>query len=130
MLLDSGLVTGRRKESVAKVRLISGTGKIDINGRSLEEYFGRRTLRMIIMQPLNLIQGETKYDLWARIKGGGLSGQAGALRLGIARAIAKINPEIRKSLRETGMLTRDPREVERKKYGHRKARKSTQYRKR
>lgn len=128
--MDSGLVTGRRKESVARVRLTSGTGKITINDRPIEQFFGRKTLRMLVRQPLDIVQADGRYDIWVRVKGGGLSGQAGAIRLGISRALCKLNPELRKPLKDRGMLTRDPREVERKKYGHRKARKSTQYRKR
>ncbi len=122
--------TGRRKTSVARVWLFPGTGKITVNGKDLLDYFGRRTLDMIIRQPFLVTRTEGQYDVRATVKGGGLSGQAGAMLLGIARALVKINEEFRKGLREKGFLTRDPRMKERKKYGQPGARKRFQFSKR
>ncbi len=122
--------TGRRKTSVARVWLFPGTGKISVNGKDLLDYFGRRTLDMIIRQPFLVTRTEGQYDVRATVKGGGLTGQAGAMLLGIARALVKINEEFRKGLREKGFLTRDPRMKERKKYGQPGARKRFQFSKR
>ncbi len=124
------LGTGRRKTAVARVRLLPGDGKITINGKEFEEYFPTRTLRLIVMQPLVLTELANRFDLMARVHGGGVSGQAGAVRLGVARALVKANPELRKQLRQEGFITRDPRMKERKKYGLHKARKAPQYSKR
>ncbi len=124
------LGTGRRKTAVARVRLLPGDGKITINGKEFEEYFPNRTLRLIVMQPLVLTELANRFDLMARVHGGGVSGQAGAVRLGVARALVKANPELRKQLRQEGFITRDPRMKERKKYGLHKARKAPQYSKR
>lgn len=121
---------GRRKTAVARVRLIPGKGEITVNGRPLMDYFKRETLKMIIEQPFEITNTKGKFDVIANIKGGGLSGQAGALRLGISRALLQWNPELRPELRAAGFLTRDPREVERKKYGRPKARKRFQFSKR
>ncbi len=122
--------TGRRKRSVARVILTPGTGKIIVNGKSVEEYFPRETLRMILMQPLQLAGVVGKYDAIVNVDGGGLSGQAGAVRHGIARALVSLNPDLKPKLKKEGFLTRDPREVERKKYGQPKARKRFQFSKR
>ncbi len=122
--------TGRRKTAVARVRLIPGKGEYRINGRELLDYFKRETLKMIIEQPFELTNTKGKFDVIANIDGGGLRGQAEALRLGIARALLKWNEELRPELRAAGFLTRDPREVERKKYGQPKARKKFQFSKR
>lgn len=122
--------TGRRKSSTARVYLSSGPGNITINTRTQENYFGRETARMIIRQPLEVSELLGSFDVDAKVKGGGDSGQAGAIRLGIARALLKYNEELRSPLRQHGLLTRDAREVERKKVGHRKARKKEQYSKR
>ncbi|RMH95185.1 MAG: 30S ribosomal protein S9 [Calditrichaeota bacterium] len=122
--------TGRRKRSVARVRLMPGTGKITVNGREVLDYFKLETLKMIIEQPFEVTETKGRYDVVARISGGGLSGQAGALRLGIARALLQVNPDFRPALKAHGFLTRDPREVERKKYGQPKARKRFQFSKR
>ena len=121
---------GRRKSSVSRVRMLSGKGKIIINKRDISEYFGRDSLKMVLKQPLELLGLAGKYDVYANVNGGGLSGQAGAIRLGIARAIEKINPDFRANLKSAGMLTRDSREVERKKYGQPGARKNFQFSKR
>ena len=122
--------TGRRKTSVARVRLRQGKGLITINSRSLQEYFGRETARMIVLQPFDVTQTGTSFDVDVNVKGGGSSGQAGAIRHGITRALMLVNPEFRPSLKKAGFVTRDPRAVERKKYGHHKARKRPQYSKR
>lgn len=122
--------TGRRKTSVASVRLISGTGKRVVNGKPLAEYLGRETLLMLVEQPLELVGMKGKVDVICKSRGGGISGQAGAIRLGIARALAQMDESYAKSLRKNGFLTRDPRMVERKKYGQVKARKRYQYSKR
>jgi len=127
---DSYYATGRRKESVARVWLSPGKGEIKVNGKSLLEYFKRETLKMLIEQPFEVTETLGQYDVNATVKGGGLSGQAGALRLGIARALTKVNEDLRVPLRRAGFLTRDPRMVERKKYGQPKARKRFQYSKR
>lgn len=122
--------TGRRKTSVARVRLRQGKGLITINSRSLQEYFGRETARMIVLQPFDVTQTGTSFDVEVNVKGGGSSGQAGAIRHGITRALMQVNPEFRPPLKKAGFVTRDPRAVERKKYGHHKARKRPQYSKR
>lgn len=122
--------TGRRKSSVARVRLVPGTGKITINKRELGEYFGRQTLELIVRQPLNLVGVVSQYDIVADVAGGGPSGQAGAVRHGISRALLEVDGEFRQSLKKAGFLTRDPRMKERKKYGLKKARKASQFSKR
>ena len=127
---DSWSAIGRRKSSIARVNISSGKGAFIVNSRPIENYFGRDTLKMVMDQPLELLQLTGKYDISAKVNGGGLSGQAGAIRLGIARCIEKINPDNRLSLKQAGMLTRDSREVERKKYGQPGARKKFQFSKR
>ncbi|NLM68670.1 MAG: 30S ribosomal protein S9 [Firmicutes bacterium] len=122
--------TGRRKTSVARVRLLPGSGKVIINGRDIEDYFGRAVLRTILMQPMVLTNTEGKYDVIANVRGGGSTGQAGAIRHGIARALLQADPELRAPLKKAGYLTRDPRMKERKKYGLKKARKAPQFSKR
>lgn len=142
--IEQNYGTGRRKSATARVFMRAGKGNLSINKRNLDDYFGRETLRMIVRQPLVATQTEGKFDIFATVKGGGPSGQAGAIRLGIARALASygeqnmlaateeapaINP-MRRALREVNLLTRDSREVERKKVGRHKARKGQQYSKR
>ena len=127
---ESWSAIGRRKSSVARVQMASGKGVFIINKRPIEDYFGRDTLKMMLGQPLELMQLTGKYDITVNVNGGGLSGQAGAIRLGIARCIEKINPDNRPDLKQAGMLTRDAREVERKKYGQPGARKKFQFSKR
>ena len=122
--------TGRRKTSVARVFLRSGKGNITINDRTLQEYFGRETARMIVMQPFDVTQTGGSFDIDVNVTGGGNSGQAGAIRHGITRALMKLNAELRAPLKKAGFVTRDPRAVERKKYGRHKARKRPQYSKR
>jgi small subunit ribosomal protein S9 len=122
--------TGRRKTSVARVRLVPGEGKIIVNKRPLDEYFGLKTLELIVTQPLNITDTVGKYDVLAKVEGGGVSGQAGAVRHGIARALLKVDGEFRLPLKKAGLLTRDPREKERRKYGLKKARKASQFSKR
>ncbi|RKZ22341.1 30S ribosomal protein S9 [bacterium] len=123
--------TGRRKEAVARVRLIpDGTGRVIVNNRPIRDYLTRDDLVIHALQPLELVNLKDKFDVKVKAKGGGLSGQAGAIRLGIARALVLYNPELRPILKKAGMLTRDPRMVERKKYGRRKARRSFQFSKR
>jgi small subunit ribosomal protein S9 len=122
--------TGRRKTSVARVFLRQGKGAISINGRSLDEYFGRETARMIVLQPFDLTQTGGGFDIEVNVTGGGTSGQAGAIRHGITRALMQMNAEFRSPLKKAGFVTRDPRAVERKKYGRHKARKRPQYSKR
>lgn len=122
--------TGRRKSSVARVRLVEGTGKITINGKDIDEFFGLETLKVIVRQPLTVTTTNTKYDVIATVKGGGFTGQAGAIRHGIARALNEANNEYRPALKSNGFLTRDPRMKERKKYGLKKARKAPQFSKR
>ena len=124
------IATGRRKEAVARVRLVEGTGSYQLNGRSIDEFFPTRAHRMIVSSPLRLAGKDKDVDVVARIEGGGVSGQAGALRLGIARALIDLDPELRPLLKKEGFLTRDPREKERRKYGLKKARKAPQYSKR
>lgn len=122
--------TGRRKEAVARVRLRPGTGTITVNGRPVENYFPSETHRMILSEPLRLTSTNEVYDVDCAIDGGGVSGQAGALRLGIARGLVELDPELRSPLKKAGMLTRDDRKKESKKYGLKKARKAPQYSKR
>lgn len=122
--------TGRRKTSVARTRLYKGSGQIIINGRPLEDYFPRPTLRMIIRQPLKLVKLEDKFDIKVNVRGGGMTGQAEAVRHGISRALLDYDPELRPVLKKAGFLTRDPRAKERKKYGQKGARARFQYSKR
>jgi small subunit ribosomal protein S9 len=121
---------GRRKESVARVRLVPGTGNVTINGRPMDEYFGRETSKMILIEPLKLVDQLGKVDVLVTAHGGGLSGQAGAIRHGISRALVELNAEFRPVLKKAGFLTRDARAVERKKYGRPGARKRFQFSKR
>ncbi len=122
--------TGRRKSSVARVRLYPGTGTFDLNGRSLDQYFPQMALRLRILEPLKVADAEGRYDIKAKLEGGGATGQSDALRLGIARALVAADPELRSTLKKEGLLTRDARRVERKKYGLRKARRAPQFTKR
>ncbi len=122
--------TGRRKSAIARVRLIPGAGSISINARSLEDYFPRDTSRMRIMEPFEITETGGQFDLIVSVEGGGISAQADAVRHGISRALVSSSETLRPALRKAGMLTRDPREVERKKYGKHKARKRPQYSKR
>lgn len=122
--------TGRRKEAVARVRLREGSGQVTLNGKSLEEYFPTMAMRLRVLEPLNLTQTQGRYDIDATLDGGGTTGQADALRLGISRALVVLDPELRPVLRKAGMLTRDARVVESKKYGLKKARRAPQYTKR
>jgi small subunit ribosomal protein S9 len=122
--------TGRRKTSTARVHLKKGTGKITVNDRPIEEFFGRETGRMIVRQPLELVEMTAKFDVTVSVEGGGITGQAGAIRHGITRALMVYDETLRKPLRTAGFVTRDAREVERKKVGRRKARRGTQFSKR
>ncbi len=122
--------TGRRKSSVARVRLVPGDGKVTINNRAMEEYFGLKTLELIVRQPLVLTEMEDKYDVIVNVKGGGTTGQAGAIRHGITRALMELDADLRPALKKAGFVTRDPREKERRKYGLKKARKASQFSKR
>jgi len=122
--------TGRRKKSVARVRLYPGTGAITVNGKNVDEYFGLETLKLIIAQPFGVSETEGKFDVVANVSGGGLSGQAGAIRHGIARALVVADAENRPALKKAGFLTRDPRMKERKKYGLKGARRAPQFSKR
>ena len=122
--------TGRRKDSVARVRVYQGTGKVTINDRDIDNYFGLETLKMVVRQPLNATNTLGKVDIVATVEGGGVSGQAGALRHGISRALLLVNPEYRAILKKAGFLTRDPRMKERKKYGLKAARRAPQFSKR
>ena len=122
--------TGRRKSSIARVRLYEGTGSFSLNERSLESYFPQPALRMRVMEPLKVAEAEGRYDVHAKLEGGGYTGQSDALRLGIARALIELDPELRPALKKEGLLTRDSRRVERKKYGLRKARRAPQFTKR
>ena len=122
--------TGRRKKSIARVRLVEGTGVITVNGKSIDEYFGTEVLKTIVRQPLTATNTIAKYDVIAKVVGGGFTGQAGAIRHGIARALNEANSEFRPTLKSNGYLTRDPRMKERKKYGLKKARKAPQFSKR
>jgi len=128
--LGRAYATGRRKDAVARVWVKPGTGKITVNGRDQEIYFARPTLRLVINQPFGVTEREGQYDVIATVKGGGLSGQAGAVKHGIAQALAKYEPALRSAVKAEGFLTRDSRAVERKKYGKAKARRSFQFSKR
>ncbi len=130
MTAASNYGTGRRKTATARVFLKQGTGTITINNRSLDVYFGRETARMIVRQPLELIEGADKFDIYVTVSGGGIGGQAGAIRHGITRALIEYDEALKSDLRKAGFVTRDSREVERKKLGLRKARKRPQYSKR
>ena len=129
-LANATYATGKRKDSVARVYLIAGKGQIIINGTPMTEYFRRPVLQMIIAQPFGITKRETAYDVHAIVAGGGLSGQAGAVKHGISKALEKTEPDLRKVLKAAGFLTRDSRVVERKHFGHHKARRSTQFSKR
>ncbi|MBP5183879.1 MAG: 30S ribosomal protein S9 [Lachnospiraceae bacterium] len=122
--------TGRRKSSVARVYLVPGSGKITINKRDIDEYFGLETLKVVVRQPLKLVNAEGKYDVIVNVRGGGYTGQAGAIRHGISRALTRVDEEFRPSLKKAGFLTRDPRMKERKKYGLKGARRAPQFSKR
>ena len=122
--------TGRRKSSVARVRLVPGNGNVTINGRDMAEYFGKKTLEMIVMQPLELTETAGRFDVKVNATGGGTTGQAGAIRHGIARALLQADPDYRQVLKRAGFLTRDPRMKERKKYGLNAARRAPQFSKR
>jgi small subunit ribosomal protein S9 len=130
MATSDSLATGRRKTATARVFLRPGKGTIMVNGRPLDEFFGRKTGRMIVRQPLELVQMAERFDVNVLVNGGGVTGQAGAIRHGITRALIEYDSELRKPLRAAGFVTRDAREVERKKVGRRKARRGTQYSKR
>ena len=122
--------TGRRKESIARVRLMAGKGEVTVNGKKLDEYFGSEILKVIVNQPFAVTNTVGKYDVVVKVVGGGYTGQAGAIRHGIARALNEANSEFRPALKAAGLLTRDPRMKERKKYGMKKARKAPQFSKR
>jgi len=122
--------TGRRKNAIAKVWIVPGEGKVEVNGRQLDEYFGKKTLEMIVRQPLELTGTLSRFDIMARVHGGGTSGQAGAVRHGIARALIQADSGLRPKLKAAGFMTRDPRMKERRKYGLKKARKASQFSKR
>ena len=121
---------GRRKSAVARVRLVPGEGKVLINKRDIDDYFGLETLKMTFRQPMNLVNVGGSFDVLVNVRGGGLTGQAGAIRHGISRALCKVNPELRDALKKAGFLTRDPRMKERKKYGLKAARRAPQFSKR
>ncbi|HEV7870495.1 MAG TPA: 30S ribosomal protein S9 [Modestobacter sp.] len=121
---------GRRKEAIVRVRLLPGTGQFKLNGRTIEEYFPNKVHQQLIREPFVILEKGEQYDVVGLLHGGGVSGQAGALRLGIARALIEVEPEDRPALKKAGFLTRDPRATERKKYGLKKARKAPQYSKR
>jgi small subunit ribosomal protein S9 len=129
-VIASKLITGRRKEAVARVRLVPGSGEFSVNGRPIDEYFPTRVHRMVARAALTSLGRERDYDVTATIHGGGIAGQAGAVRLGVARALIETDPELRSQLKAEGFLTRDSREKERRKYGLKKARKAPQYSKR
>jgi small subunit ribosomal protein S9 len=122
--------TGRRKSSVARVRLYDGTGKFVLNGRALDDYFPEASFRIRVMEPLKIVDLDGRYDVHAKLEGGGLTGQSDALRLGISRALVGVDPDLRPALKSEGLLRRDSRRVERKKYGLRKARRAPQFTKR
>ena len=122
--------TGRRKHSVARVRLYPGAGKVTINDRDIDDYFGLETLKLIVRQPLELTETTQKFDVFVRVAGGGVTGQAGAIRHGVSRALLVYDPELRPALKKAGFLTRDPRMKERKKYGLKAARRAPQFSKR
>ena len=127
---DSKYATGRRKKSIARVWLKKGSGNFLINGKKMNDYFKKMNLQIAILRPLSIVNRETEYDVRCSVKGGGLSGQAGAIVHGIARAISAYEPELKTTLKKEKLTTRDSRSVERKKYGHRKARRSFQFSKR
>ena len=127
---DSKYATGRRKKSIARVWLKKGTGNIQINGKSMVEYFKKLNLQIAILRPLSLANREKEYDIRCSVRGGGLTGQAGAISHGLARALVEFEPELKPTLKKEKLTTRDSRSVERKKYGHRKARRSFQFSKR
>ncbi len=129
-MADDFIATGRRKNAIARIRLRPGNGQIVVNGKPIEEYFGRATARMIVMQPFELTQTTGRFDCYARVNGGGHSGQAGALKHGISKALLDADPAYRATLKRAGFLTRDSRMKERKKYGRRGARASFQFSKR
>ena len=129
-MADMNYATGRRKSSAARVYLTTGSGNITVNGRPLDQYFGRETARMVVRQPLQTAEMLDRVDVKVSVTGGGTTGQAGAIRHGIARALVEYNEELRRSMRKAGFLTRDAREVERKKVGLHKARKRPQFSKR
>ena len=122
--------TGRRKSSIARVYLVPGTGKITINKRDIDNYFGLETLKVVVRQPLNLVEVADKYDVLVNVRGGGFTGQAGAIRHGISRALLQVDGDFRPTLKKAGFLTRDPRMKERKKYGLKAARRAPQFSKR
>ena len=124
------IATGKRKRAIAQIRMKPGSGKINVNKLDIEQYFGRATSKMIIRQPLELTNTVGRFDIFVNVKGGGASGQAGAIKHGISRALIEADPDLRKVLKRAGFLTRDDRVVERKKYGRKKARKRFQYSKR
>ena len=124
------IATGRRKKSIARVRMIEGSGTMIVNGRPFEEFFKRESHRLVIMQPLELVKLPTKYDIYAKVEGGGGSGQAGAMKLGIARALVKIQESLKSTLKKAKFLTSDPRARELKKYGRKRARRRFQFTKR
>ncbi|MBQ8922377.1 MAG: 30S ribosomal protein S9 [Oscillospiraceae bacterium] len=128
--LKSFYGTGRRKHSVARVRLYPGSGSVTINGRTIDDYFGLETLKLIVRQPLELTETTAQFDVVCTVAGGGVTGQAGAIRHGIARALLQFNAELRPALKKAGYLTRDPRMKERKKYGLKAARRAPQFSKR
>ncbi|MBN8726703.1 MAG: 30S ribosomal protein S9 [Xanthomonadales bacterium] len=130
MAIQQNYGTGRRKTSTARVFLRKGSGAITVNGKSLDDFFGRETSRMIVRQPLELTQSQDKFDVLVTVEGGGMTGQAGAIRLGIARALTEYDETLKSPLRQAGFMTRDARAVERKKVGLHKARRATQYSKR
>lgn len=129
-MVEQYRATGRRKTSVAQVRLLPGSGKFLVNGRELDDFFGYETLRTVAKEPLAITETEGEYDVLVKVNGGGYTGQAGAIRMGLARALQDMNPDFRPILKKAGFLTRDPRMKERKKYGLKKARKSPQFSKR
>lgn len=129
-MADAIFATGRRKNAVARVRILPGTGKIDVNGKDLSSYFMNPSLEQEVMAPFKITETEGKFDLFVTVLGGGLSGQAGACRHGVARALTHVDENLRPTLKKAGYLTRDPRMVERKKYGLKKARKASQFSKR
>ena len=130
MAISQNYGTGRRKTATARVYMTAGTGNITVNGRALDEFFGRVTGRMIVRQPLETVQLTSRFDFTVKVDGGGITGQAGAIRHGITRALMEYDESLRKPLRDAGFVTRDAREVERKKVGRRKARRGPQYSKR
>ncbi|MBK8286643.1 MAG: 30S ribosomal protein S9 [Ahniella sp.] len=130
MAITQNYGTGRRKSSAARVFLRPGKGQITVNEKSLDEFFGRETSRMIVRQPLDIVKMHDKFDILVTVEGGGITGQAGAIRLGLSRALVEYDETLKSPLRKAGFLTRDAREVERKKVGLRKARRATQYSKR